>query len=153
MAARVLHFGWDDCYRVLVLRRAGYAVTEAQTLAELDCGLQRDGPVDAVVLSEDGWPVIEQAVEIVRRQSVAPLILFRRSHDDIDEGRFDQVYPWFVSPAEWLKRTADLIARSRGLRERSASLRLQSQAVRRETQRQRTRLQAELARSKPKWEP
>jgi len=28
MAARVIHFGYDDCYRVQVLRTAGYEVRQ-----------------------------------------------------------------------------------------------------------------------------
>ena len=153
MAARLLHFGWDDCYRVLVLRRAGYAVTEAETLGELDLDLRQGEPLHAVVLSEDAPPITEQAVGIVRRHSTAPVILFRRSHGDLDERQFDQVFSWFVPPEEWLERTAALIAQSQALRERSARLRLKSLAVRQETERQRARSQAELARRKPKVDP
>jgi len=41
MAAKILHFGWDDCYRLQVLRVAGYDVLESETLAELCDHLQR----------------------------------------------------------------------------------------------------------------
>ena len=118
MAAKILHFGWDDCYRLQVLRVAGYDVLESETLAELCDHLQRGGPVDAVILSEDAPHTIEQAAAIVRTHCAAPMILFRCSQCQLDESAFDQVFAGFQSPPEWLARTAELIGQSRALKER-----------------------------------
>jgi len=40
VGARVIHFGWNDCHRPAVLRRAGYEVTEAGSLPELNAELR-----------------------------------------------------------------------------------------------------------------
>lgn len=148
MAARVLQFGWDDCYRGQVLKYAGYLVTKAETLESLSHDLQEDQDVAAVILSEDDLRTTEQAAEVVRRHSKAPVIPFRRLSVNIDESKFDQVYRGFVSPEVWLARTAELIAQSADSQERSASLRLEAQAVSQETQRHRERLRMERARNK-----
>lgn len=149
MAARVLHFGYDDCYRVQVLRSAGYAVTEAMTLPTLERDLQLE-QVQAVILSEDGPRIAERAADIVRQRSPAPVILFRRSLSDLDEGKFDQVYSCYVPPPVWLSRTAELIAASRATRADSARLRRESKAIREESGRERARSLTEVARNRPK---
>jgi len=64
---RVVHVGWDDCYRVQVLRSAGLDVKEARGLDELLADLQRLDHVDLVVVSEDTDSAPEQAAEAVRR--------------------------------------------------------------------------------------
>ncbi len=129
MAARVLHFGWDDCYRIQVLRQAGYTVAEADSLEMLDLDLQRDPPVDAVILSDDDGNSMELAARVVRRRSAAPIILFRRSQRPLDERNFDLVFLSFVPPQIWLAETAALIARSREVRSHSALLVAQSRAA------------------------
>ena len=150
MAARALHFGWDDCYRVRVLERAGYAVTVAENLVALELNLQRGEPVDLVVVSEDTPRTTEHAADIVRQRTKVPVILFRRSALDLDESKFDQVFAGFLSPEIWLARTAELIEQSRQLRESSERLRHESEAVRLESQRLRAQFRQELARTRPK---
>lgn len=113
MAAKILHFGWDDCHRVQLLRVAGFAVMESETLEELCDHLQRGKPVDAVILSEAAPRTIQQAAAIVRTHCAAPMILFRRTLRQLDESSFDQVFAWFIPPPEWLEKTAELIAQSR----------------------------------------
>jgi hypothetical protein len=112
MAARILHFGCDSCYRVLVLRQAGYAVAEADSLIALDLHLRRKQPVSAVIFSDDSPRTIEKAAELVRQRTPAPLILFRDSQLVLDEKNFDRVYSEFVAPDLWLRDTSELIARS-----------------------------------------
>jgi hypothetical protein len=148
VAARVLHFGWDDCYRSQVLARAGYLVTQAETLESLSRDLEEAEDVAAVVVSESEPGETEQAADVVRRYSQAPVILFRRSPVELDESKFDEVYQGFVTPELWLSRTAELIAQSSALREHSARLRREAEAVRQETQRQVARLRMERARNK-----
>jgi hypothetical protein len=149
VAARVLHFGWDDCYRAQVLKHAGYLVTKEETLESLSRDLQEGEDVAAVVVSESNPGETEEAADVVRRHSKAPVILFRRSPAEIDESKFDQVFLGFVAPELWLSKTAEVIAQSLGLRERSARLRREAEAACQETQRQRARLQMEQARNKP----
>ena len=120
MVAKILHFGWDDCYRVQVLRGAGFAVVESETLEELCDHLQRGEPVDAVILSEAVPCTIEQAAAIVRTHCAAPMILFRRSLCLVDESAFDLVFAWFIPPPEWLEKTAELIAQSPASQERKS---------------------------------
>ena len=152
MAARVLHFGFDDCHRVQVLQRAGYAVAEANTLDALELHLQQPEAVDAVVISEDSPHTTERAAEIARKRTLAPVILFRRTRVELDEHKFDRVYDWYATPWQWLSDTAELIARSQMVRDSSARLREESAAVREESQRQLTR-SLELTRSKPNGFP
>src|SRR5947209_8439943 len=117
MAARVIHFGWDDCYRVQVLRSVGYEVHEATSLDALGLDLEQDSLVDAVVVSEDQPVTTEKAADLVRSKSRAPLILFRHSQRELDESKFDRVHSWFVTPAFWLADVAELIAASRACRQ------------------------------------
>lgn len=148
MTARVIHFGWDHCHRVQVLRAAGYEVREALSLETLELDLERDGQVDAVVLSEDERQSVERACEIARSRSSGPVIVFRRSLRELDERKFDLVYPWVVSPHVWLAEAAELIAQSRASRAQAQQLRGESQEVRKETRRQRERLAEERKRNK-----
>jgi hypothetical protein len=117
MAARVIHFGRDDCYRVLVLRYLGYEVWESESLDALRTQLECDDAVDAVIISEELPHAIEQAAVIVRQHSVAPLILFCRSEDMLNKGPFDRVYSSFVPPALWVSETVVLIERGRAFRD------------------------------------
>ena len=111
MAARVIHFGRDDCYRVLVLRYLGYEVWESESLDALRTNLECDDAVDAVIISEELPYSIEQAASIARQHRAAPLILFCHSEGMLDESRFDRVYSSFVPPDLWVSETATLIER------------------------------------------
>jgi hypothetical protein len=130
MAARVIHFGCDECYRIPVLKSAGYVVYEPQTLDELSIDLLQNGPVDAVIISEDDRKITERAMVVAREHSTAPLVLFRRSSADLNEILCDRVFSPGVRPEEWLPVTAELIAQCRQAREHSAGLREQSQQLR-----------------------
>lgn len=111
MAARVIHFGLDDCYRVPVLVSAGFEVKEATSLGELSVDLRGSEPLDAVLVCEDSGNLAEQAAEMVRQVMPAPVILFRRSQRCIDERKFDRVYTCSTPPPVWLSETAALIAK------------------------------------------
>jgi hypothetical protein len=116
MAARVIHFGWDDCCRIPVLRAAGFEVREVKSLDELSAALQNDEPVNALLLSEDTEQSAVQAAEMWRRSSSAPLILFRRALRAIDERTFDKVYSCLTPPDVWLRETVAFITRRDNLR-------------------------------------
>lgn len=109
MAATILHFGYDYCYRVSLLRSAGYAVKEARSLSTLERNLKQN-PVQAVILSETNPRIAERVADVVRQHSRAPVILFRRSPADLDVSKFDQIYSASVSPPVWLLNIEALIA-------------------------------------------
>ena len=143
MAARVIHFGWDDCYRVPVFRTIGLEVWEAESLDELSFDLQRGEKVDAVVLSEDDRETTERAAAVVRQHSTAPLILFRRFHDGLDESRFDCVFAPLVPPEQWLLQAAEMIAARHAIQVESARLLCECRALVEKSQRLRARSRAE----------
>jgi len=116
MAARVIYFGWDDCCRIPVLRAAGIEVREVKSLDELSAVLQNHEPVLAVLVSEHTDQSAVQAAEMWRRCSRAPLVLFRRSQQAIDEETFDKVYSCLTPPDVWLRETLSLITRGDKLR-------------------------------------
>jgi len=66
MAGKVIHFGWDDCYRVQVLRYLGYEVCESESLDELRRNLEGENAVDAVIISEGLPRIIYQASALLR---------------------------------------------------------------------------------------
>jgi hypothetical protein len=109
MAARVLHFGWDECYRVQVLRSVGLEVKESDSLDRLSLDLKGNKPIDAVVVSEDDCRSAERVADLVRRHCAAPLILFRRHGDGLDQSKFDRVYASFAPPQVWVGETTALI--------------------------------------------
>lgn len=113
MADQVVHFGWDDCYRVQVLQSAGYEVKVSACLEGLCLELQHNERVVIVVVSEDDRRSAEQAAEVVRRYCTAPLILFWRNQNRLDESKFDRVFASFVQPQVWLDETAALIEQAR----------------------------------------
>jgi len=143
MAARVIHFGHDDCYRVPVLKNAGYEVHEVESLDELRIGLLKNEQVDAVIISEEERMITEHALVVAREYSPAPLILFRRSRVDLNENLCDRVYSSCVWPEEWLSDTADLIARCRKSLEQLAATREESFQLQRE---------AEFVRGQSRWQ-
>jgi hypothetical protein len=136
MAAQVIHFGNDDCYRVPVLRATGFEVIEAKSLDELGVDLQRNRQVDAVIVSEDIEPTAERAADIVRRSALAPVVLFRRSQREINKSKFDKVYTYMTPPDVWLNETVVLIAKGYKLQAEAARLRAEAAAVQAETLRQ-----------------
>jgi hypothetical protein len=135
MAARVLHFGSDDCYRIMVLRAAGYDVQEATNLIELKADLDRDHEISAVLMSEGVDQSVERAAAIVR--SRAPVILFRRSQQSIDETGFDLIFETSVRPEVWLREMADLIKKGLELLDESRRLRVRTAALRAEYKKER----------------
>lgn len=106
MAVRVIHSGWDDCYRLAVLRRVGYEVTEAGNLAELLGELRATGHYDAVVVSEDAWMDLGEVLAGVRNATNAPVILFRGTQREIDGHHFELVIDRSLAPDEWLRAIA-----------------------------------------------
>ena len=135
MVARIIHFGFDDCYRVRVLQAAGYDVRESRSLIEFRTHLQREEGVAAVVVSDQ-----EQAEEAATlAENTAPVILFRRGTREIDARKFDCIFESTDSPEVWLSELAEAIARSRMLQQEAQRLCIEAAAVRAESRRQQGR--------------
>jgi hypothetical protein len=131
MAARVVHFGLNDCYRVDVLKTAGYSVDHCQSIERLHSNLIQFPDPDAVAIAEwEGMePEVSLAVRIARATCAAPLILFRRQDGYVKTSDFDLVIPPLAPITAWLGDLETLINSSRAIRERSSTTRAQSQLL------------------------
>ncbi len=117
MAARVIHFGVDDCYRLSVLRRAGYDVDDCSDEIQLRAVLETMGEADAVMVNDSDGSIPESVISLARARCAAPIILFpNASRTYSAEQEVDLVVPSFTPPQEWLLKLANLIVRSRTLR-------------------------------------
>lgn len=81
MACRIIHFGPDHAHRLMVLRSAGYAIDDCDSLDGLERAFEIEPGADAVAVTEtdarlDGQAP-EQVISLVRASSRAPLILFQ----------------------------------------------------------------------------
>jgi hypothetical protein len=132
MAALLLHFGMDDCYRVPLLRRAGYAVEECHSVRRLHSALIQFPEPDAVAIAEDDEIEPDEAVSLVRSHCTSPLVLFQAANPTFQTSEFNLVVPSLTDPQEWLNGIASLIAESRAVRERSRRLREASASLRAE---------------------
>lgn len=137
MAATIVHFGEDTCFRLPVLRSAGYSVEACGSLDVLSSLL--DLETEAVTL-EAPAALVRQAATLTRRRCGASLVLFRNESGLIEADGFDLVIPALTAPEDWLREIAALLERSRAIRadsqalaQLSASLRDDSAAVREQT--------------------
>ena len=115
MAARVVHFGCDECRRLLVLHMAGYAVDECPSILKLRSVLQEPGQTSAVLFTGQDEKQRKEAVTLARTQSRAPLILFETCNAPGDESDFDLVIPPLTPPQEWLAKIAATIRQRRSI--------------------------------------
>ncbi len=116
MAARVIHFGIDDCYRLNVLRRAGYEISECSDTMKLCTALKRDQDAAAVIVNDCEGDLTAEAIAFARSQSPIPIVLFPNSKRSYDGMEFDLVVPTHTPPEEWLLDLANLIVKSRAIR-------------------------------------
>jgi hypothetical protein len=147
MRALVVHFGHDVCYRIHVLRSAGYAVRQSTTLVTLTRDLQGEQQIDAVLISENDPVIATAAAELVRRHSCVPLILFRRSEGVLDEMKFDRVYRSLVWPPFWLTEIQLSIKQCQQARKNSERLLQESVVFREKCRLERARIFEELDRN------
>jgi hypothetical protein len=144
MAATVVHFGEDICYRLPVLRSAGYTVEQCDSLEHFSTFLAW-GP-DMVVLEEEPLVPLRKAISFTRARSKASVVLFRHDTGTMLLEECDLVIPTLTAPEEWLVEIATLLEQSRTIRadsqalaQKSASLREGSAAVREMTREIRAR--------------
>jgi hypothetical protein len=133
MAARVIHFGPDDCYRLNVLRRAGYDIAGCNNLVELCKTLESDAEADAVLVNDSQGSIPLQAISTTRSRTSAPIILFPHPIRTYDADKIDLLVAAFTPPEEWLLDLANLIIHFRTVRAVSRLIRGQSEMLRRES--------------------
>ncbi|MBV8113322.1 MAG: hypothetical protein JO300_01170 [Silvibacterium sp.] len=146
MTATVLHFGPDDCKRVLVLRSVGYSVDLCLSISEFRSVIQQRADADAVLVTERPGRKRQEVVTLTREYSHAGLVLFDSSYDGAVEGEFDFVVPPQMPPEDWLQKIADVIERSWALKVQSTAIREQSAQLKKDSEM--VRLQSMLERQK-----
>jgi hypothetical protein len=114
MAARIIHFGPDDCHRLMVLRSAGYAVDGCVSLAQLRRLLLGGAEAEAVLLSDGPAVELEEATSLTRKCSSAPVVLFSGTNRNYEGMSFDLVVHSLTPPEAWL-RGVDKVIGERGL--------------------------------------
>ena len=93
MAALDIHFGVDDCYRLRVLRRAGYATRSAAVSSSFENVLDSEGDADAVMVNDSKGFVPLQVISVVRSRTSAPIILFPETGRTYETDEIDLVVP------------------------------------------------------------
>jgi hypothetical protein len=148
MAARVIHFGVDVCYRLNVLRRAGYVISNCSNLIQLGAALDTGADADAVMINDSDGSVPEHAISLARSRTLAPIVLFPNSKRSYPTEQIDLVVPTFTPPQEWLLELANLIVHSRAVQEYSRLLQEQSQQLCLESAQAREKSREERARAR-----
>ena len=130
MAARVIHFGIDECHRVPLLRRAGYSVKECSSLRLLHTALLHPPFPDVVAFAErEGKEAeIHTAAWVVRSHTDSPIVLFQSEGRPFDASVFSLAIPPFTYPRVWLDNLSGLLERSRALKAESRAI--QAEAAR-----------------------
>lgn len=103
----LIYFGRDLCYRMPVMRNAGYEIAECVQLPELSAALSLHP--DAVLLTGEAHIPLEQVIGVTRAASQAPLILFMS--EIAPPGPVDLVIPVFTLPEQWLHDIGAVIER------------------------------------------
>ena len=116
LPARVIHIGVDVCYRLGVLRRAGYEIQECANLIEFRSALRSGIDAGAVFVNDSNGRVSPDAFSIARQSTSAPIILFPNSGRTYHIEQIDLIVPCFTPPDKWLRDVANLIVQSRALR-------------------------------------
>jgi hypothetical protein len=115
MAARVIHYGMDDCYRVAVLQGIGYTVEDCGTLVQLGAALSANPEVEAVLISETEGQTLETAAALAKSSSNAPLVLFRCLNGAYGDEKFDLIIETLTHPQKWVNDLKTLIERKQVL--------------------------------------
>lgn len=103
---RIVHVGEDICYRVPVLRRAGFKVDVCISTDQLSDNLFNRPETDAILISDPGREISEEILRRIRGCSSAPIVLFQSSSRDYPNAWFDLVIPVLSRPVEWLRDIA-----------------------------------------------
>jgi len=134
MAAKIIHFGPDDCHRAMVLRSAGYSVDDCTSLVQLRACLAAGAMADALLLTDAQDLQPQEAIAMARSESSLPVVLFRSTNQSYEETGADLIVHCLTPPEVWLNEVEGVIERSRAIRARSQSLTRQSEQLRRESE-------------------
>ncbi len=148
MAAKVIHYGADDCHRLMVLRSAGYSVDECHSLVQLRDCLARGAQADALLLSDAEGVVPNDAIALARTQSSAPVVLFRSTTLAYEDTGVDLIVHSLTPPEVWLEEVDALLEKCRASRAKSQALFQKSVQLRREPAAAREHFSAERVRSR-----
>jgi len=132
MAARVIHFGIDDCHRLKVLRTAGYDIDPCSNLIQFRAALESQAEADAIMVDDSDGSVPDEVISLARSRCTAPIILFPHATRSYEAQAVDLVVPVLRPPHEWLLDLANIIIRTRALQASSRLLQAQSQRLCRE---------------------
>lgn len=132
MGLGIVHFGMDDCNRLMVLQNAGYAVDSCSSLEHLRFIFNRTPLPAAIVMAEHRADAHHDAIAFVRSHPPVPLVLFQSAIWSDDESQFDLVIPPLTPPDEWLEKIAALIKRTQAMLATSQQVREQSAVIRKE---------------------
>lgn len=132
-AARVIHFGPDDCHRLMVLRSAGYAVDDCRSLIQLRTCLTSGDRADALVTSDAEGVEPTEAIALAKTRASIPVVLFRSTTLAYENSSVDLIVHCLTPPEEWLHEVDELIEKCRAIRAQSRALTDQSQQLRRES--------------------
>ncbi len=133
MGARVIHFGPDDCHRLMVLRSAGYSIDDCRSLVQLRDCLDCGATAEALLMSdaEDLQP--QEAIALAKTYVSLPVILFRSTTLTYEESGVDLVVHCLTPPKVWLNEVDALIEKSRAIRTQSQVPARKSAPFRRES--------------------
>ncbi len=152
-AARVLHFGEDECHRLIVLRQAGYDAALCHSAPQMIRQLQQ-ADFDAVLFPR--VPAKRLLLSELRASTIVPFVLFGYPLDPSHPAPFDLVIDPITDPGIWLRQLSLAIDLARKIRERSAlvhsesaTLRAESAAARKESQTTQEELRQTLTRVPP----
>lgn len=113
MFARVIHFGPDECHRLMVLRSAGYLVKDCLSVNQLRAVLETGDIPDAVLMSDCDGALASEVTAIARDHSARILVLFRNHNLAFEGPGFDLVVPCLTPPEVWLDELDVLIEKRR----------------------------------------
>jgi hypothetical protein len=108
-APSLVHFGVDTCFRLPVLRSAGFWIVECESMEDFSLALASHP--DAVVLEEEPDRGAEQAIALARSGTEAPLVLFA-AEPSLRIYEVDLMIPAFTTPERWLEQIQALLGRT-----------------------------------------
>lgn len=106
VAATIVHFGQDTCFRLPVLRSGGYTVETCASLEQLAILASK---AEVVTLEEEPGGPIREVLALTRARSQASVVLFRNDSEAAIPKDIDLVIPAFTAPEDWLKQIAGLL--------------------------------------------
>jgi CheY-like chemotaxis protein len=97
----IIHFGNDDCHRVMVLRNAGYTVHECMSAGQLARSFELGTSADMLCISE-GLEPLPSEVFAAKAHCHVPVIYFRTSTGTYSDFKFDFEIEPLTPPNRWL---------------------------------------------------